>query len=115
MGRMIRKQIYIEPEQEAMLKRQAKELGVTEAELIRKAIDRLDQVPGGFPAELDLWEREKAYIREHRMPMALAHDRRAWEEAKAFIEQRMKVVAPQTGRGWTREELYDERLKRFSD
>ena len=39
MRRMVRKQVYIEPGQDARLKRQAAQLGVTEAELIRRAID----------------------------------------------------------------------------
>ena len=92
MARMVRKQVCIEPEQEEFLKRRAKELGVTEAELIRRGIDETSRVPfTPFP------------------------DRRAWEEAKAFIVHRMSVVVPQTGREWTREDLYDEQLKSFSD
>ncbi len=92
MGRMVRKQVYIEPEQEELLKRRARELGVTEAELIRRGVDQMS-----------------------RVATTPVPDRRAWEEAKAFIKKRAKIVAPQTGRGWTRDELYDERLKRFSD
>ncbi|MFH1951541.1 MAG: CopG family transcriptional regulator [Pseudomonadota bacterium] len=40
MTQMIRKQIYIQPAQDATLKQRAMMLGVTEAELIRRAIDR---------------------------------------------------------------------------
>jgi len=36
---MIRKQLYIEADQEKALKRQAKALGVSEAELMRQALD----------------------------------------------------------------------------
>ncbi len=39
MSRMIRKQVYIESRQDATLKQQARALGVTEAEVIRRAID----------------------------------------------------------------------------
>ena len=39
----------------------------------------------------------------------------AWEEAKAYIEELMSIAAPQTSRTWTRDELYDERLKHISD
>jgi hypothetical protein len=35
MSRMVRKQIYIEPEQEKLLKQRVRELGVSEAELKR--------------------------------------------------------------------------------
>lgn len=92
MARMVRKQIYIEPEQEQLLKRRARELGVAEAELIRRGIDQMS-----------------------RVAMNPVPDWRAWEEAKAFMVRRMDVVVPQTGREWTREDLYDERLKRLSD
>jgi hypothetical protein len=36
---MIRKQLYIDPHQEAALKRKARELGLSEAELVRRALD----------------------------------------------------------------------------
>ncbi len=35
---MVRKQLYIDPTQDAALKRKAKELGVSEAELVRRAL-----------------------------------------------------------------------------
>jgi Ribbon-helix-helix domain len=38
---MIRKQVYIEPEQDKALKRLSSEAGVTEAALIRESIDML--------------------------------------------------------------------------
>jgi hypothetical protein len=41
--RMVRKQLYITRSQDRALKRRARELGVTEAEVIRRAIDALDQ------------------------------------------------------------------------
>ena len=93
MGRMIRKQVYIEPEQDELLKRRSKELGVSEAALIRQAIDRLHLGAAdgrSLPA------------------------RQAWEEELAYIRQRMQLRVPQTGRSWTREELYEERLARYS-
>ncbi len=91
MRRMVRKQFYIEPGQEAVLKRLARDLGVTEAELIRRAIDQMGRVPRGLPL-----------------------DRHGWEEAKAFIQECLRITAPQTGRAWTRDELYEERLERLS-
>jgi hypothetical protein len=91
MRRMIRKQIYIEPRQEDMLKRLARELGVPEAEIIRQGIDEVARAGQPLPP-----------------------DGRAWEEEKAFIAQRRRLRMPQTGRAWTREELYDDRLRRVS-
>jgi hypothetical protein len=39
---MIRKQVYIEPRQDRILKRRASQRGVTEAEIIREALDRVE-------------------------------------------------------------------------
>jgi hypothetical protein len=39
-------------------------------------------------------------------------DPRAWAEARAVIVRRLKMTAPQTGRAWTRDELYEDRLGR---
>jgi hypothetical protein len=91
---MVRKQIYIEPHQEQLLKRRAEELQISEAELVRRAIDQIGRTTTLVSSDLRL---------------------RAWEEAKALMEERMKMVVPQTGRSWTRDELYDERLERYSD
>jgi hypothetical protein len=88
---MVRKQVYIEPGQDALLKRQAAQLGVTEAELIRRAIDQAGAAPRGLPADQD-----------------------AWAKAKSIIQERLGITVPQTGRSWTREELYEERLERPS-
>ena len=94
MSRMVRKQIYIEPRQEQTLKRRARELAISEAEVVRRAIDQIGRTPTVLSSDLRL---------------------SAWQEAKALIEERMKIEVPQTGRSWTRDELYDERLERYSD
>lgn len=44
---MVRKQVYIEPRHDRMLKRRAKQQGVTEAEIIREALDRVDSSSAG--------------------------------------------------------------------
>ena len=107
MGRMIRKQVYIEPEQEQLLKRRSKELGISEAALIRQAIDRLGADGDEPPPNRQAWEEAKRVIQE-RMKLP------AWQEELAFIKQRMQLRVPQTGRSWTREEIYDERLARYA-
>jgi len=90
MARLVRKQVYIERRQEELLKRQARELGVSEAELIRRGIDLLASTAPSLTAK-----------------------QQAWEEEKAFIQERMRMKVPQTGRTWTRDELYEERLERI--
>src|SRR6266542_3433554 len=90
MGRMVRKQVYIELEQDRLLKQRSAELGVTESALIRKGIDHVTNGRDARPL-----------------------DDQAWEEELAFIEERARTL-PATGgeRGWTREEIYDERWNR---
>lgn len=89
MSHMIRKQIYIEARQEQLLKRLAKDLGTTEAELIRQG---LDQVLGsGLSAIPNL---------------------RAWERERAFIERWAKKGAVKGKRTWRREDLYDRAVPR---
>ncbi len=84
MTKMVRKQIYLEPRQEAVLKRMARELNTTEAELIRQAIDQ--QVSGALylPRDLNAWEREKKFIRNL-----------------------IQLGPVPGGRNWQREDLYD--------
>lgn len=83
MTEMIRKQVYIEPRQERLLKALARELRVTEAELIRQGIDRgLEGVARARP------------------------DPAAWKEAERYILGRMRKGPLKGKRRWTREELY---------
>ena len=90
MPQMIRKQVYLEPAQDATLKQRAAMLGVTEAEIIRRAIDRQMALLGPGVRDLSAWKREKA-----------------------FIAGRM-AAAPRPGsRRFRREEAYEERLKRY--
>lgn len=90
MAQMIRKQIYIEPLQDVNLKKQAKTLGITEAEVIRRAID--SQMSLLIPGLRDL---------------------STWEREKAFIAQRMAGKPLPGGRKFRREEAYEDRLKRY--
>jgi hypothetical protein len=47
---MIRKQLYIDPHRDAALKRKARELGLSEAELLRRALDAvLTETPQAMP------------------------------------------------------------------
>ena len=90
MSRMIRKQIYIEPMQDALLKRRARELGMSEAQLIRRCLDELE-----------------------RQAVTPPMDRQAWQDELSFIQRRAQAVTGrQERRSWTREELYAERIER---
>ncbi len=93
MAHMLRKQIYIKKRQRTLLKRLAKKRGVSEAEIIRQAIDH--EATGG-PAP------------------ALPLDHEAWEQALAFMKSlQAKGPLPDQRRTWKREDAYEERLSRY--
>jgi len=89
MGAMVRKQIYISEQQQALIQRLAEQRGVSQAEVIRQAIDR-----------------EAARQSSDRVTPG----EQAWEEAKAFM---LSLRDTQGVRlepyRWSREELYDDR------
>ncbi|MBI5302750.1 MAG: ribbon-helix-helix protein, CopG family [Chloroflexi bacterium] len=81
MAMMVRKQVHLKKSQAATLKRQARLRGVSEAELIREAIER--EVIALARPQTATWTKERAYI-------------------QSLIKQ-----GPVPGkRTWTREELY---------
>ena len=88
---MVRKQVYIQTQQQKTLKRLSQLRGLSEAELIRQAIDR--QI-GGASAPF-------------------ASDPAAWAEARALMLA-LSERGPVTGqpRDWRREDLYEERVGR---
>lgn len=137
---MVRKQVYIERDQDARLKRYARALGVTEAELIRRGIDAV--VPattesyGSMLREradatiesvrsVSLAERSRGWTRDEiygERPSYLAgRDLRSWERAleltRAFVERASVSpgAASEGERGWSREDAYGERLARLDD
>ena len=89
MSTMVRKQVYIEPRQDKLLKQWVEETGKTEAEIFREALDR--------------WMTSEQQRREAQV---------AWEQVLAFVEERATQGPIPGGRTWTREELYEERLNR---
>jgi hypothetical protein len=89
MSTKVRKQVYIEPDQEERLKRLAAETGVAEAEIIRQALDR-----------------QLVSIRVAR------RDPVAWAAELEFMRQRAARAAEPGRRTWTREDLYDRKVLR---
>lgn len=87
MAEMVRKQIYIEERHERLLKRISKVRGVSEAELIRQAIER--ETVGERPL--------------------LSPDQGAWDKVVRFAKSRK---APRSGvrpYRWNRLDAYEER------
>ncbi len=94
MEQMIRKQIYIQRRQETLLKRAAKQRRLSQAEIIRRAL-----------------ERELGASVSH--PMRLKSD--AFEKAHKFIVARRAQVGSKTQPyRWRREDAYEERMNRLA-
>lgn len=88
MVRMIRKQVLLNPRQHALIKRRARELNLSEADVLRERVDGLA---------------------EEEAPVRL--DRKAWLRERRFMMSRVGLASDGTGRTWMREELYDERVR----
>lgn len=85
MSDLVRKQLYITQKQESLLKKKAAELGVTEAEIVREALD------------------SSIYMIDYPKRSA-----EKWQEEITFIEVRKSgKTSVQKDRSWKREDLYD--------
>lgn len=78
MGGKIRKQIYIEPEQEVRLKQLSQQTGSSEAEVIRQAIAQYTQEGEVFQRNLNCWEKERAFI-ENLISQGKITGSRTWQ------------------------------------
>lgn len=93
MGEMVRKQIYIEERHERLLKRISKARGVSEAEVIRQAIEQ-----GTLGKKLPL----------------LTPDQAAWDKIVRFANSRKALPPSARPYRWNRLDTYGEREKRFT-
>lgn len=91
--RMIRKQVYLTPEQARRLNELAERRGVSQAEVIRQAL-------------------RKETVEAAPKPEISAERRAAWEAILRTIEERKKLPPGEPVR-WTREALYEERESRW--
>ena len=92
MSEMVRKQFYIHKRHQLLLKKLARAKGVSEAEIIRQAIEH--EAAGG-----------------ERRP--IAPDRNAWEEILATVEARKALGVQAIPYHWNRQDAYQERERRF--
>lgn len=125
MARMVRKQLYIAEEHEEKLKGIAEALGVTEAEVARRAIAAL-HLPSEKVTSID-WQKalntlERLLQRVPPTNESFGHsradvyrdylkpvDNKAWQEEMQFIEERARLL-PKGGstKKWRREDSYDD-------
>ena len=92
MSEMVRKQFYIHERQQILLRRLSQARGVSEAEIVRQAI-----------------EREATGV----APQSPLPDRAAWEEILDFVEARQALGADGEPYQWNRQDAYKERESRF--
>lgn len=90
---MIRKQIYLEARHDRMLKRRASQRGVTEAEIVREALDGVD---GGGSVRQRSGDADSA------------------RQALAFMHSLARGSRATRGRRLLRESLYDDRIGRWT-
>jgi len=64
MESMVRKQIYLKRRPEQQLKRRAAETGLSEAELIRQALDHQLSAGSTLVMDPEAWQRERGYLAE---------------------------------------------------
>ena len=84
MEAKIRKQIYLDFDQNQILKQSSTRLGVSEAEVIRRAI-----------------------VAQATRLSVLQRNRKAWENEFQYIQSLIKQGAVHGKRIWTREELHE--------
>jgi hypothetical protein len=84
MTTKIRKQIYLDVQQNEMLKQASKKLGVSEAEIIRQAIDA---------------QTSRSTLGRKNLT--------AWKQERQFLQSLLEEGSIAGGRTWKREELHE--------
>ncbi len=92
MSEMVRKQFYIHKRHQLLLRKLARAKGVSEAEIIRQAIEREAAGPERRPS---------------------APDRTAWEEILRVVEARKALDSETMPYEWDRQDAYQERERRY--
>jgi hypothetical protein len=89
MAKMVRKQIYIQDRQERLLRRIAETRGVSQAEVVRQAIEGQAAGPGSAAGTNPI----------------------AWAQALDFMRSlQERSASDRKLHRWSREELYEDRL-----
>lgn len=124
MATKIRKQIYLDSEHEAILKQLSADMGISEAEIIRQAVERYSLAVKPGRRNLKAWEDEKAFIQQliernsAQDPVSTKfgadgeHSNRrepaADNSSRSSAGDRRETTAPT----WNREDLYDRKILR---
>lgn len=108
MATKIRKQIYLDSDHEAILKQLSADMGISEAEIIRQAIERYSLTVKPGKRNLKAWKEEKAFIQQ-LIERSSAQDSSLKKlGANSSAEDQREATAP----NWNREDLYDRKILR---
>jgi len=96
MPRMVRKQIYIEEQHDRQLRRIAESRGVSQAEIVRRAIEQeaFGSSPGVGP-DASAWQSALAFMRALHREGSRMRRRRRWERDELY-EERLRRRGPRT-------------------
>ncbi len=89
MPPMIRKQIYLGQQQQALVRRLAKARRVSESELIRQAIDQqvAPEIVQPWPADPGAWERARNFRLALQARGPVSGQARTWKREEAYAER----------------------------
>jgi len=76
---LVRKQVYITRSQENLLKKKAAEMGVTEAELVREALDSQTYNIGYPRCSAEKWQDEVQFIQSRTTKNQDSRNQRTWK------------------------------------
>ena len=91
---MIRKQIYIASRQDTLLKKIAKQRGVSEAEVIRQALDREVQMPGIEQNIETAFAKMENFMNERKARHTGTGDPYKWNRAEIYDERESRWIKP---------------------
>jgi len=84
MSDLIRKQLYITKSQDNMLKIKAKEMGLTEAEIVREALDKAANMVEYPRNSVERWQEELSFINERIAARNISQKERTWKREDLY-------------------------------
>jgi len=84
VGNLIRKQLYITLEQENFLKQKAKKMGITQAELVREALDSHTYTVDYNKRNIEKWQEEVEFIKTGMLPKDDSHKGQTWKREDLY-------------------------------
>ena len=84
MSKSIRKQFYITLEQEARLKQKAEKMGITQAELVREALDSHTYTVDYNKRNIEKWQEELEFIKNEMLQKEGSRKKQTWKREDLY-------------------------------